>query len=89
MIAREFPEGTRISDPQGGFVLWIELPRGINCFDVYTLALEHNIGITPGMLFSATRKFRNYIRINCGSPWSEQNELAIQQLGALIGTLKN
>ncbi len=89
MIARTFPEGTRISNPQGGFVLWIELPRGINCFDVYNLALEHHIGITPGMLFSATRKFRNYIRINCGSPWNEKNELAIEQLGHLISSLQN
>ena len=89
MIARAFPEGTRISDPQGGFVLWVELPRGINCFDVYNLALEHNIGITPGMLFSATRKFRNYIRINCGSPWDDKNIQALEQLGQLICSLHN
>jgi DNA-binding transcriptional MocR family regulator len=89
MIARAFPEGTRISNPQGGFVLWIELPRGINCFDVYTRALEERIGITPGMLFSATRKFRNYIRINCGYPWSEDNEAALHKLGELIHAMQN
>jgi DNA-binding transcriptional MocR family regulator len=89
MIARLFPEGTRISDPQGGFVLWVELPRNINCFDVYSEALQHNIGITPGMLFSATRKFRNYIRINCGFPWTDETELALQQLAELIHRLNN
>ena len=25
-IATEFPEGTRVSSPRGGFVLWVELP---------------------------------------------------------------
>ena len=89
MIARLFPEGTRISDPQGGFVLWIELPRQINCFEVYTEALEKNIGITPGMLFSATRKFKNYIRLNCGFPWKEDTELALQQLADVIHKLNH
>lgn len=87
MIARLFPDGTRISDPQGGFVLWVELPRAINCFEVYTLALEQNIGTTPGMLFSSTRKFRNYIRINCGYPWTPQNEQALEQLAGIINDL--
>ncbi|MCP4076305.1 MAG: PLP-dependent aminotransferase family protein [Gammaproteobacteria bacterium] len=87
MISRLFPEGTRISDPQGGFVLWVELPRNINCYDVYTDALEHNIGITPGMLFSATRKFKNYIRINCGFPWTDETEKALEQLATLINEL--
>ncbi len=87
MIARLFPEGTRISDPQGGFVLWVELPRGINGFDVYNEALRNHIGITPGMLFSATRKFRNYIRINCGFPWTSDNEQALEQLARIIRQL--
>ncbi len=87
MIARLFPEGTRISDPQGGFVLWIELPRGTNCFELYNEALQQGIGITPGMLFSATRKFRNYIRINCGFPWSEENERALEKLAEIAKRL--
>jgi len=87
MISRLFPEGTRISDPQGGFVLWVELPRNINCYDVYTESLEHNIGITPGMLFSATRKFKNYIRINCGFPWTDETEKALEQLATIIHEL--
>lgn len=87
MIARLFPEGTRISDPQGGFVLWVELQRNIDCFEVYTEALEHNIGITPGILFSSTRKFKNYIRINCGFPWKPETELALEQLADIINKL--
>ena len=27
------------------------------------------ISLTPGMMFSATRKFRNFVRVNCGYPW--------------------
>ena len=88
MVARLFPEGSRISDPQGGFVLWIELPRSYDCFAIYNEALKHNIGITPGMLFSATRKFKNYIRLNCGYPWTEETELALEKLAQIIREMK-
>lgn len=87
MISRLFPEGTRISDPSGGFVLWVELPRQINCVDVYHEAKAKKIGITPGMLFSATRKFKNYIRINCGFPWDEHTETALTQLAEIVHKL--
>lgn len=84
LFARHFPEGTRITQPQGGFVLWIELPRGVSGLDVFEQALEQGIGITPGILFSATRRYRNFIRINCGFPWQEHNEQAVQRLGEIV-----
>ncbi len=84
MIAKAFPEGTRISNPQGGFVLWVEMPKGINCIDVFEVAMKQNIGITPGILFSATRKYKNYIRINCGFEWTEENKKAIEDLAQII-----
>ena len=84
MIARNFPEGTRISHPHGGSVLWVEMPEGCDCIDIFNKALEHNIGITPGILFSATRRFRNHLRINCGFPWNDANTKAIETLGQIV-----
>ncbi len=84
MIARNFPEGTRVSRPHGGSVLWVEMPEGCDCIDIFNRALENNIGITPGILFSATRRFRNFIRINCGFPWNEANVNALKTLGQIV-----
>ncbi len=84
LVAKNFPAGTRISHPHGGNVLWIEMPQDCDCIDIFNRALEHNIGITPGILFSATRRFRNYIRINCGLPWNEQNIAALKTLGKIV-----
>ena len=90
MIARHFPEETCISNPQGGNVLWVELPKKCNSLDIYNRAIRQNIGITPGMLFSATRGYKNYLRINCGFPWNESNSQAIETLGIIIhDSLKN
>ena len=84
MIARTFPEGTRISHPHGGNVLWVEMPKSCDSIDIFNRALENNIAVTPGILFSATRRFRNHLRINCGSPWNEETETALATLGKIV-----
>ena len=84
MLARHLPEGTRISNPQGGFVLWVEMPRGIDALELLNRALREKISLTPGMMFSATRKFRNFVRVNCGYPWDARIEHAVVRLGELV-----
>lgn len=84
LISKSFPEGTCISKPQGGNVLWVEMPRGCNCIEIFNRALQQDIGITPGILFSATRRFKNYLRINCGSPWDETNQTGMETLGKIV-----
>jgi DNA-binding transcriptional MocR family regulator len=87
MLAQHFPAGTRISNPQGGFVLWVEMPRGIDALELLNRALQEKISLTPGMMFSATRKFRNFVRINCGYPWDLRIERAVVRLGELISEM--
>ena len=84
MIGKNFPQNTRISNPQGGNVLWVEMPRGCNSIEIFNRALHHNIGVAPGILFSATRKFKNYLRINCGYPWNDAHQAAIMTLGKIV-----
>ena len=81
--ARYFPDGTRISRPAGGHMLWVELPPRTDGIDVYRRALEHRISVLPGSIFSAGRRYRNYLRINCGQVWSEAHERALVTLGRL------
>lgn len=88
VLGRHFPAGTRVTNPQGGFVLWVELPPGVDCLEVFSRALAANIGITPGVLFSATRRYRNAIRINCGYPWSAAIEQAVIRLGGIVAALQ-
>jgi DNA-binding transcriptional MocR family regulator len=84
MLAQHFPKGTRISNPRGGFVLWVEMPRGNDCIEVFNRALERGISLLPGILFSATRRYKNFIRISCGQPWSEQLEQSVIELAGMI-----
>ena len=82
-IATHFPDGTRISRPAGGHLLWVELPAKVNALELYRAALEKHISILPGMIFSATGRFEHHIRINCGSTWSPAHERALSTLGRL------
>ena len=86
-IGEYFPAGTRATRPKGGFVLWIELPGKVDALKLYHLALEQNIGIAPGPIFSSTQTFSNFIRLNGGYPWSVRIEDALRTLGQLATTL--
>ena len=83
-VLRHFPAGTRLSQPQGGFVLWVELPAGHDCTRLFAAALEAGIAFVPGDLFSASGShYRHCLRLNCGNPWSPRIEEAVRRLGAL------
>jgi len=69
--------------PAGGYVLWMQLPGGIDALKLYHAALAEHISILPGGIFSATGRYNNYIRINCGHRWSEAHDRALLTLGRL------
>jgi DNA-binding transcriptional MocR family regulator len=83
VISKAFPEETRMTRPQGGQVLWIELPPSVDSLVLHQKALQKNIGIAPGPIFSAKNSYRNFIRLNYGVLWSDQIEKAIITLGQL------
>lgn len=83
-IAESFPQGVRLSRPKGGYLLWCELPPQADALKLFKQAREAGISIAPGPLFSPTGDLRNFIRINCGHPWSPTIERAIGVLGHLV-----
>ena len=83
-LTEAFPKGTRISNPQGGFLLWVELPESVNCLDLYQKAREKKIAITPGVLFSAQGQYQHHIRLSCGAVEGEQARRSIATLAKLM-----
>ena len=84
-ILFEFPEGTRVSSPRGGFVLWVELPAGTDALELHEQALRRGIVVAPGPLFSARQRFSNFIRVSAGAPWSDRTATAIRTLARMVG----
>ncbi len=83
-IARHFPGQTRVSQPSGGYFLWLELPEQMDALKLFHMVLAQGISIAPGPIFSPTRRFGNCIRLNYGSPWHEGAERAMETLGRII-----
>ncbi|MGQ8365361.1 PLP-dependent aminotransferase family protein [Glaciecola sp. 1036] len=63
-IEQHFPQGTRVSFPEGGFILWVELPDSYDAAKLAELAKNQGIILAPGQMFSATGKYRNCLRFN-------------------------
>jgi DNA-binding transcriptional MocR family regulator len=84
-ITEEFPEGTRVSSPRGGFVLWVELPAGVDALTLHEQALRRGIVVAPGPLFSARQRFANFIRMSAGTPWCDRSAAAMRTLARLVG----
>jgi DNA-binding transcriptional MocR family regulator len=83
-VCEYFPEDTRITRPQGGFTLWIEMNKRINAYKLHKRALKHGIGIAPGQIFSSQGNFENCFRISYGAPWNPKIEEGLKTLGKLM-----
>lgn len=83
-VAATFPEGTRVTDPYGGFVLWAELPHGTRALEVAERALAKGVALAPGPMFSARGRFSNAVRFSCGLPWSPRIERAIATVAEIV-----
>jgi DNA-binding transcriptional MocR family regulator len=83
VIAESFPRGTRVTRPAGGFILWVELPKGHDSVVLFERLLERGISIAPGPMFSASQRYRNCMRISVGHAWDERTERALREVGRL------
>ncbi len=83
-VARNFPAETCISQPRGGSVIWLQLPHEVDSAKLFHQAINHNISIMPGEIFSAGRRYQNHIRLSYGHPWSEAMDQGVATLGRLV-----
>lgn len=84
-VGRCFPRGTRVSRPEGGYILWVEMPEGFDAFRLYETALKEGISVAPGTIFTLGDKYRNCFRLNAAF-WSESMEQAVETLGSIAET---
>src|SRR5438067_8402087 len=51
-VARWFPEGTRVSRPEGGAALWLELPGRATGLELWKLVPEAKVAVAPDVIVS-------------------------------------
>jgi len=83
-ITEYFPPDTKVTRPQGGYILWVEMNKVVNAFDIFQQALKFNISITPGQIFSTDARFYNYVRISFGMPYNKDIDRSLKIVGSLV-----
>lgn len=86
VVARSFPLGTVVHPPLGGLFLWVELPEPVDTEALYSQAVREGVFFRPGIVFSASGKFRRHLRL-CFGTWNSEIAKAAARLGALACTM--
>lgn len=87
-VLARFPDGTRVSAPRGGFVLWIELAPNVDALVLQARALARGVAIAPGPVFSARQqRFTSCFRLSCGQPLTPRVTGALDLLAHLAHDL--
>ena len=86
LVAEHFPPGTRATEPQGGFLLWLELP-GVDTRALFERALEEGIVFMPGQVYSRGPRYRHCLRLSCCQTFDARFIAAVERLGALAREL--
>lgn len=88
-VMQHFPADVKVSHPEGGFVLWVELSKNINSYKLYQEAMKHQISIAPGQIFSSRDCYANCIRIGFGRTYDADTDYGLQVLGGLIRKMRS
>ncbi|MFN3881539.1 MAG: PLP-dependent aminotransferase family protein [Nitrincola lacisaponensis] len=70
--------------PQGGLCLWVTWQCPIDTLALYPRALQQNVALTPGPLFSASGDFRQALRLSFAQPCTAAHEAALDRLQGLM-----
>lgn len=81
LIAEYFPEGTKATKPDGGYLFWLELPESIDSYVLYQQLLREKISVIPGRMYSASGRFSNAVRISCCNPVDERYRAGFARVG--------
>jgi len=79
-----FPDNTKISQPKGGFMLWLELDKRICTEDLYEQALKQKMNFAPGRMFSQYNQYNNCMRLNYAMEWTDRVENDLKKLGTMV-----
>lgn len=72
-----------LSNPSGSYFLWARV-EGMDSLKAYQRAKAQNISFAPGPIFSATRLYNNYLRINCAHEYDEKTHLNLNKLCQIL-----
>jgi DNA-binding transcriptional MocR family regulator len=83
-IGRAFPKGTRVNPPRGGYMLWAELPRGIDLAAVRDEARRQRVVFGAGPVFFTEPQPTSSLRLNCAKASESELVTGLETLGKIL-----
>ena len=83
-IQRSFPDGTRVTPPRGGYMLWAELPRAVDLAAVRDAARRERVVFAAGSVFFTQPQASSCIRLNCAKADEPELVSGLEALGAIL-----
>jgi len=81
---KEFLPDLTTTNPDGGFYLWVDLPKSINSKTMLPRAVENLVAYTPGTAFYGNGTGHEYLRISYSYPTPENIRVGVQRLAKTI-----
>jgi 2-aminoadipate transaminase len=83
-----FPPEVSWTRPQGGLFLWVTLPEGMDCHQLFEAAIKENVAFVPGDSFYSGNGYaeegRRHFRLNFSNAQPEQIREGIRRLSVAI-----
>ena len=85
LIKKHFPDETVVWVPEGGFLLWAEVPQSVDMEATYQAALKQNVAFSRGTAFYTTPETKiSAMRLNCSRPTKEHLVAGLEILGKIL-----
>ena len=82
-VALHFGDSAALHVPDGGLMMWLQLPAGVSGTHLANAALREGIRTIPGALCSALPQFDAYLRLSCGAVTPEGIDEGVATLARL------
>ncbi|MFS0491374.1 PLP-dependent aminotransferase family protein [Leadbetterella byssophila] len=83
-IADYFPRSTKVTSPQGGFTIWVQLHKDLNTLEIFEQCKKYDVSFAPGALFSLQHLYSNCLRLNFSLGWNSEVEEKLERLGEIL-----
>ncbi|MGD9325576.1 MAG: PLP-dependent aminotransferase family protein [Desulfobacterales bacterium] len=83
---RHFPQEATWNRPQGGFFIFVKLPKYMDADDLFQRAVDKNVAFVTGQPFFVDGSGQNTFRLSYSQAGESDMEAAIRVIGELIKT---
>ena len=83
-MERYFPQETTWNRPQGGFFIFVKLPKNMDATELFQRAVARNVAFVTGQPFFVDGSGHNTFRLSYSQVGEEDMEAAIREIGNLI-----